>query len=119
RKIRKEADAAINSTYSILQKRIDKFGVSQPTINLDNNRGVITVELAGVRNPDRVREYLQATARLQFWEMYDQNITEQFEKADAALAAFLAGDKEASTDTVASLDTAGNPIPKVDSPGTP
>src|SRR5205823_2296544 len=52
RRIRTEATEAIGSTYNVLQKRIDKFGVSQPNVTLDKNRGIITVELAGVRNPD-------------------------------------------------------------------
>jgi len=53
RRIRAEASDAINSTYNVLQKRIDKFGVSQPNVTLDKNRGIINVELAGVRNPDQ------------------------------------------------------------------
>lgn len=78
---------AIKSTYNIIQKRIDKFGVSQPNVTLDNNRGVITVELAGVRNPERVREFLQSTAKLQFWEMYnDQNLITALEEADKIIS---------------------------------
>src|SRR5690606_36254216 len=73
RRIRDDASEAIVSTYNVLQKRIDKFGVSQPNITLDKNRGVINVELAGVRNPDRVREFLQSTAKLQFFEMYAED----------------------------------------------
>jgi SecD/SecF fusion protein len=92
-RIRTQASEAINSTYSVLQKRIDKFGVSQPNVTLDKNRGIITVELAGVRNPDRVREFLQSTAKLQFFEMYeDMNAVFQgLEKADAALARQIGG----------------------------
>lgn len=86
-KLRKEGKEAINSTYNIIQKRIDKFGVSQPNVTLDNNRGVITVELAGVRNPDRVREFLQSTAKLQFWEMYyEQNLGDALKEVDAIVA---------------------------------
>ncbi|MBI3883113.1 MAG: protein translocase subunit SecDF, partial [Sphingobacteriales bacterium] len=47
-KIRVTAKTAINQTYKILLKRIDKFGVAQPNINLDENKGIINVELAGV-----------------------------------------------------------------------
>jgi SecD/SecF fusion protein len=69
-KIRTIAKGAINQTYKILVKRIDKFGVAQPNINLDVNKGVINVELAGVNNPERVRKFLQSSANLQFWEVY-------------------------------------------------
>ncbi|MCW3464291.1 protein translocase subunit SecDF [Chitinophaga nivalis] len=68
--IRKESRAAIKNTYIVLQKRIDKFGVAQPNINLDENKGLISVELAGVDNAARVRKYLQATANLEFREVY-------------------------------------------------
>ncbi|MEJ7675178.1 MAG: hypothetical protein WKF59_21360 [Chitinophagaceae bacterium] len=54
--IRTIAKGAINQTYKILLKRIDKFGVAQPNINLDENKGIITVELAGVNDPERVRK---------------------------------------------------------------
>lgn len=111
--LRTQARSAINSTYNVLQKRIDKFGVSQPNVTLDKNRGIITVELAGVRNPDRVREFLQSTAKLQFFEMYeDQNaIFQGLEKADAALARQLRGESATVTpapaaDTTTTNDTA-------------
>ncbi|WP_119079296.1 protein translocase subunit SecDF [Chitinophaga alhagiae] len=68
--IRNEAKAAIRNTYKVLQNRIDKFGVASPSINLDENRGIISVELAGVDDADRVRKYLQASANLEFRETY-------------------------------------------------
>ena len=64
--IRDQAKAAMKQTYEVLTKRIDKFGVAQPNINLDENKGIITVELAGELDPERVRKYLQSTANLQF-----------------------------------------------------
>ncbi len=69
--IRTEANGAIQKTYDVLVRRIDKFGVSQPTINLDEAKGIINVELAGVKDPATVRNYLQSSANLQFWEVYD------------------------------------------------
>lgn len=91
-KLRSQGKDAINSTYNILQKRIDKFGLSQPNINLDNTRGIITVELAGARNPERVREGLQAAAKLQFWEMYyDQNLGTAIKEADEIIAEIESG----------------------------
>ena len=71
--IHDQANAAMKQTFQVLRKRIDKFGVAQPNVNLDENKGIITVELAGVRNPERVRAYLQATAKLQFFELYANN----------------------------------------------
>lgn len=114
---------AIKSTYNIIQKRIDKFGVSQPNVTLDNNRGVITVELAGVRNPERVREFLQSTAKLQFWEMYNNpNLISSLEEADKIVAEHLGLFHEElastiDTNKVASATT-GNDSVKTDAKDT-
>ena len=109
RKLKDIGAGAINQTYKILQKRIDKFGVAQPNINLDENKGVINVELAGVKNPDRVRKILQSSANLQFWSVVllkDQDFQKSFFDGDKALAKYLKG----STDTVTAIDTTLSPL---------
>jgi SecD/SecF fusion protein len=101
-KIRGEAKDAIKRTYNVLLTRIDKFGVVNPNMNLDENKGIITVELAGVRNPERVRNYLQATAKLQFFETYtNQEIYAGLIDAETALSKYLSGVKEEDTTKVA------------------
>ncbi len=86
------AKTAINQTYSVLLKRIDQFGVASPSINLDVNKGIINVELAGVQNAERVRNLLQASAHLQFWEVYNiGEIGKNIDDADKALADYLSG----------------------------
>jgi SecD/SecF fusion protein len=55
--IHEQANAAMKQTFQVLRKRIDKFGVAQPNISLDENKGIITVELAGASDPERVRKY--------------------------------------------------------------
>ena len=90
--LRTIAKTAINQTYKILLKRIDQFGVAQPNINLDENKGIITVELAGVQDATRVRNLLQASAHLQFWEVYNiSEISKNIEDADKALSQYLNG----------------------------
>lgn len=106
KKIRAEAKDAINRTHKVLLTRIDKFGVAQPNVNLDENRGIISVELAGVNNPERVRKYLQATAKLEFWETYSQHeISQGFIKADEDLKALLSGKKESVDTAKVAADT--------------
>jgi len=105
-KLNKEGKAAINRTHHVLQTRIDKFGVANPNVNLDENKGIITVELAGVQNPERVREYLQATAKLQFFETYsNQEVGPLIGAANKPLYNYLAGIKEEDT-TAKSADSA-------------
>ncbi|TAD92394.1 MAG: protein translocase subunit SecDF [Bacteroidetes bacterium] len=117
--IRKEADAAFENTSNILRKRIDRFGVASPTINPDKNKKIITVELAGLTDRERVRKYLQSTANLQFFELYDINeIGQSLLAGEKALAASLNGTKSAVKDTtVNKADTTANGVAKADSPG--
>ena len=68
--IKAESDAAINRSFNILRTRIDKFGVTQPNIQ-QLGSGRILVELPGVKEPARVRKLLQGTAKLEFWETWE------------------------------------------------
>lgn len=105
-KIREVANGAIKETFKILTKRVDKFGIAQPSINLDESKGIIQVELAGVTDKERVRKILQASANLQFWEVYtlnDADFGNSYKAADLALTDYL------SITTV--LDSSGKAIP--------
>lgn len=68
-----EANDAIDRSFEILSARIDKFGVSQPRIQKLETSGRIIVELPGVKDPRRIRPLLQSTAKLEFWETYENN----------------------------------------------
>ncbi len=93
--IHDQANAAMNQTLLVLTKRIDKFGVVQPSINLDEAKGLITVELAGATDPDRVNKYLQSTANLQFWELYNiHDLQNSVINADKTLQNYLNGVKD-------------------------
>lgn len=118
--INEQATNAMTQTYGVLRKRIDKFGVAQPTISLDENKGIITVELAGASDPERVRKYLQSTANLQFWEIYTlEALAGPLQNADKTLetilfsapkpdSATLAADTTKKADTVAAANR--NPL---------
>src|SRR5258708_7071545 len=80
-----EANDAFDRTFRVLRTRIDQFGVAQPNINPDRNKAIITVELPGVQDKERVRKQLQSSANLQFWEPYNlSELIQNVEKADAA-----------------------------------
>jgi len=66
--IRIKIDESIVSAFEVLRKRIDKFGVTQPNIQRLGNSGRILVELPGARDIERVKNLLQSTAQLEFWE---------------------------------------------------
>ena len=69
--LRKSADGAIDLSFNILRTRIDKFGVTSPNIQKQQGTNRIHIELPGVTDPDRVRKLLQGSAKLEFWETYE------------------------------------------------
>lgn len=93
--IREMADQTVELTFDRIKKRIDKFGAIQPNISLDKARDMILVELPGVDNPERARKFLQASAKLEFWDVYrisDPGLFESFGMADRKLKAINVGD---------------------------
>ena len=90
--LREQATEAFNNTLRVTRTRIDQFGVASPNINPDPAKGIINVELAGVKDHERVRNYLQASANLQFFEVYTvDQIQQQLVAADKALQDYLNG----------------------------
>ncbi len=71
--IRGEAESAISNSFNVLRSRIDRFGVTQPSIQKIGNSGKILIELPGVKEPERVRKLLQGTASLEFWATYENS----------------------------------------------
>ena len=85
--IREDAEAAIANSFNVLRNRIDRFGVTQPSIQKIGNTGRILVELPGVKEPERVRKLLQGTASLEFWPTFDnQEIEPYLIEANSILA---------------------------------
>lgn len=88
--LRREGKEAFKRTEQVIKKRIDRFGVAQPTVNAEEGKGIITVELAGVQNPEKIRIYLQATANLEFWECYSvDEVADKIIEADKELKKYF------------------------------
>ncbi len=103
--LKKESGEIADRTFKILRTRIDRFGVAQPNLQLLQG-GRILVELPGVKEPERVTDLLKSTAKLEFWEVYNdivggRSIQQRFFEADAKLAEQLKNQKENPTETVA------------------
>ncbi|MFQ5447566.1 MAG: protein translocase subunit SecDF, partial [Saprospiraceae bacterium] len=71
--LREKANETVDLTFKLLKERIDKLGVIGPNVSLDAGRDLILVELPGVDNPKRARTFLQAAAKLEFWNVYRIN----------------------------------------------
>lgn len=125
--IRRKVDESIVSAFEVLRKRIDKFGVTQPNIQRLGNSGRILVELPGAKDVERVKNLLQSTAQLEFWETFkndqlinflaqadallkqeiiDNKTTEEKESTDSAIDDLLADVAETDSTNV----VAANPI---------
>jgi SecD/SecF fusion protein len=95
-----EVTGAITNAFNILSTRIDRFGVVQPNISQLATKGRILIQLPGANNPKRVRELLQGTANLEFWETYENgDIMPYLIKANGLLKEIQANTEKANTKT--------------------
>jgi len=76
--IEEEVSNSISTAFRVLRTRIDKFGVTQPNIQRIGKSGRILIELPGAKDIHRVKNLLQSTAELQFWEVYSNQDMSQF-----------------------------------------
>jgi SecD/SecF fusion protein len=105
--IKTESDEIVDRTFKILRTRIDRFGVAQPNIQRIQG-GRILVELPGIKEPERVTEMLKSTAKLEFWEVYNdmvnsQTIQMRFAAADQMLKKELDAKRALLKDTTVML----------------
>ena len=82
--LRTEADEAVLRAIEIIRQRVDRFGVTEPSIQRQGTRRIV-VELPGIfdqnsddpsatdRDTERVNKLLQGTARLEFRLMSEAN----------------------------------------------
>ncbi|PSQ95168.1 MAG: protein translocase subunit SecD [Bacteroidetes bacterium SW_9_63_38] len=84
--LQKKADDAVDQAMDIVRNRVDRYGVTEPSIQKQGARRV-SVELPGVDDPARVRSLLESASQLTFHLMADpqelrasvQRITEYYE----------------------------------------
>jgi SecD/SecF fusion protein len=113
-----EVSTAIDNSFNILRTRIDRFGVISPNITKLSTKGRILIDLPGQKDQKRVRELLQGTANLEFWETYENSevigylsaannmLKEMKVAAVKAVAAPAPGEKAAPSDTTKTSDQA-------------
>lgn len=68
-----ETKIAIDNSVKILRARIDQFGVAQPNFQEMGTAGRVMIELPGIKDHERVRKLLQVSAKLEFWETYENS----------------------------------------------
>ncbi len=109
RVLRSEVQSAVSNSYTVLRTRIDRFGVVQPNIQtLEGSTGRIMVELPGIKEPERVRNLLQGSANLEFWETYNGNEIFPYLLEANNKAAIILAERQASTTDSAATATEEN-----------
>jgi len=106
-KLKKDIEDAVDQAKEVIRQRIDKYGVSEPSIQKQGSRRIV-LELPGVNNPEEMRQLVKGTARLEFKLVRNNvDIVRAFYKIDE----YLAKRKNAAP-VVAASDTT---VAKVDS----
>lgn len=105
KKLEQNSTEAVDQAMEVVRQRIDKYGVSEVTIQKQGSRRIV-LELPGVRDEGEVRQLLQTTARLEFKLLRNNaEIVRAFYQIDQLLKAKKAGKVTDST-SVAALDSA-------------
>lgn len=97
--LRNEGISAVDRAVEIIRDRVDRYGVTEPSILKQGNRRIV-VELPGVDDPDRVRGLLKGTARLEFRLMSDEQ-----DLARSLQSIIQHFEVQADTSSVAQADT--------------
>lgn len=120
--ITQESSEIVDRTFKVLSTRIDRFGVAQPNLQRLQG-GRILIELPGIKEPERVTDLLKSTAKLEFWEVFNdpingQSIHELFRQADLRLGEQLKAEearKNQNNPVVAdSVQMAANSLDELD-----
>ncbi|WP_158995745.1 protein translocase subunit SecDF [Mucilaginibacter sp. L196] len=114
--LKDQGKAAVKQSYTVLNTRIDQFGVTSPTIQLQEGSNRILIELPGVKDEERVRKLLSGTAKLEFYQTFENA---QAYQVLAGVNKILADTKKsaAAADTTKSL--ANNTSAKKDTTAAP
>ncbi|NBB73995.1 MAG: protein translocase subunit SecD [Bacteroidetes bacterium] len=106
-----QADEAIVRAIEIIRSRVDRYGVTEPSIQRQGERRIV-VELPGIDDPERIRELLEGTAQLEFRLMSDptqlsqaaQRIVDYYEPDTTGQDAGAAPSEAEPTDQLATQD---------------
>lgn len=107
--LKDQASTAVKQEYTILNTRIDKFGVTNANVQLQKGTDRILIELPGVKEPERVRKLLSGTAKLEFYQTYDNGqVYQLLANVNGIIAAKIRASKKDTSKAIAKTVTAGN-----------
>ena len=86
KRLKEDAEDAVNRAMEIIRNRVDQYGVSEPSLQRQGSRRVI-VELPGVAKEEEAKNLLQGTALLEFRILKDPEFAVSLmQKIDNVLA---------------------------------
>ncbi|SHN29069.1 protein translocase subunit SecDF [Mucilaginibacter sp. OK098] len=113
--LKDQASVAVQQSYTILNTRIDQFGVANANIQLQKGSDRILIELPGVKEPERVRKLLSGTAKLEFYQTYDNSqVYPLLTNINGLIAAKIKASKKDTTKAVKATDAKTTAAVKAD-----
>ncbi len=107
-----KTDEAFDQAINVIKKRVDKFGLVQPGVYPDRENNTVSIEMAGVKNPESIKKQLQTSANLEMWEVAKYGeVAQQFNNADNAYTKGISITKDTAGNTITdtSNKNAANP----------
>jgi len=101
--LKDQATSAVTQSFTILNTRIDQFGVANANIQ-KTGADRILIELPGVKDPERVRKLLSGTAKMEFYQTYDNS--QAYQVLSNLNGIIAAENKAAITDTAKTVAAA-------------
>jgi SecD/SecF fusion protein len=71
--LKDQASNAIGQSFTILNNRVDQFGVANANISRTGSDRIL-IELPGIKDPERIKKLLSGTAKLEFYQTYDNRL---------------------------------------------
>jgi SecD/SecF fusion protein len=113
-KLQAMADESIEATQTVIEERVNRFGLGQIVIQAEPLSGRLHVEVPGAKDKQGLRNMLQSPAILQFWNGYDkylgvtfQAVSKQFEGVESVT------NQNVGNEVAATEEEAMDPMDKV------
>ncbi len=84
-KLQKQAEGSIESAKTVIEQRVNRFGLGQIIIQTEPLSGRLHIEIPGAKDKEGVRNMLQSQAKLEFWNGYDKSLQDAFLQIDSQL----------------------------------
>jgi SecD/SecF fusion protein len=111
--LKDEAKSSVTQEFTILNARVDQFGVANANIQQTGGDRIV-IELPGIKDPDRIRKLLSGTAKLEFYQTYENTLVAPIlNNINSVIAAKIKASKKDTTKTIAKVVAANTDTSKI------